>query len=154
MSSPAARETLELMLGHLGLVFEIEEAEQAGRLVLNVRTREPNRIIGRDGHNLEDLQYLLNRILNRGEEGSSNVIVDVEGFRQKEKLDFIGRIRQYADEVRRTGRPHRLLPMNSYDRRLVHQAFVDDPEIVTRSEDGSARLKYISLELRHPREDK
>jgi spoIIIJ-associated protein len=152
MSSSAARETLELMLGHLGLVFEIEESEQAGRPVLNIRTRDPARIIGRDGQNLDDLQYLLNRILNRGEEGASNVIVDVEGFRQKEKLDFIGRIRQYADEIRRTGHPHRLLPMNSYDRRLVHQAFADDPEIVTQSEEGSSRLKHITLALRHPRE--
>jgi spoIIIJ-associated protein len=152
MSSSAARETLELMLGHLGLVFEIEESEQAGRPVLNIRTRDPARIIGRDGQNLDDLQYLLNRILNRGEEGASNVIVDVEGFRQKEKLDFIGRIRQYADEVRRTGHPHRLLPMNSYDRRLVHQAFAEDPEIVTQSEEGSSRLKHITLAPRHPRE--
>ena len=152
MSSQGARETLELMLGHLGLVFEIEESDQAGRCVLNVRTREPARIIGRDGHNLEDLQYLLNRILNRGEEGVSNVIVDVEGYRQKEKLDFIGRIRQYADDVRGTGRPYRLAPMNSYDRRLVHQAFADDPEIVTQSEEGSSRLKSITLALRHPRE--
>jgi spoIIIJ-associated protein len=137
------------MLGHLGLVFEIEESDQAGRCVLNVRTRDPARIIGRDGHNLEDLQYLL----NRSEEGGSNVIVDVEGYRQKEKLDFIGRIRQYADEVRRTGHPHRLSPMNSYDRRLVHQAFADDPEIVTQSEDGSSRLKHITLALRQPREE-
>jgi spoIIIJ-associated protein len=144
MSLSGARETLELMLGHLGLVFEIEESEQAGRTILNIRTREPARIIGRDGHNLDDLQYLLNRILNRGEEGSSNVIVDVEGFRQKEKLDFIGRIRQDADEVRRTG--------DSYDRRLVHQAFADDPEIVTQSEEGSSRLKHITLALRQPRE--
>jgi spoIIIJ-associated protein len=151
MPSPGARETLELLLGHLGLVFEIEESEQGGRCVLNVRTREPGRILGRDGHNLEDLQYLLNRILNRGEEGVSNVIVDVEGYRQKEKLDFIGHIRQYADDVRRTGRAYRLSPMNSYDRRLVHQAFADDPEIVTQSEEGSARLKHITLALRHPR---
>ncbi len=55
MALPSARETLELMLGHLGLVFEVEEIEQAGRLVLNIHTREAARLIGRDGHTLEDL---------------------------------------------------------------------------------------------------
>jgi spoIIIJ-associated protein len=150
MPTPGPRETLELMLGHLGLVFEVEESEQGGRTVLNVRTREPARIVGRDGHNLEEIQYLLNRILNRGEEGAANVIVDVEGHRRKEKLDFIGRVRQYADDVRRTGEPYRLAPMNSYDRRLVHQAFADDPDIATQSEEGSARLKSITLVLRTP----
>jgi spoIIIJ-associated protein len=137
------------MLGHLGLVFEVEEMEPSGRFVLNIRTREAGRLIGRDGHTLEDLQYLLNRILNRSEEGAANVIVDVEGYRQKEKLDFIGRVRELADQVRRTGHPVSLDPMNSFDRRLIHQAFADDPEIATQSEEGSARLKQITLVLRH-----
>jgi len=145
MSLQRARETLELMLGHLGLVFEVEAMEPAGRLVLNVRTREAGRLIGRDGHTLEDLQYLLNRILNRAEEGASNVIVDVEGYRQKEKQDFLGRVRELADQVRRTGQPIALAPMNSFDRRLVHQAFAEDVEIATHSEEGTARLKQITL---------
>jgi len=146
MSLQSARETLELMLGHLGLVFEVEEIEQGGRHVLNIRTRDADRLIGRDGHTLEDLQYLLNRILNRHEESSgTNVIVDVEGYRQKEKQDFLGRIRELADQVRRTRQPVVLAPMNSFDRRLVHQAFVDDPEISTKSEEGPARLKQITL---------
>ncbi|MCE0498039.1 MAG: KH domain-containing protein [Methylacidiphilales bacterium] len=145
MSLQNARETLELMLGHLGLVFEVEEIEQAGRSVLNIRARDAGRLIGRDGHTLEDLQYLLNRILNRHDESAAGVIVDVEGYRQKEKQDFIGRIRELAEQVRRTGHPLVLAPMNSFDRRLVHQAFADDPEIMTQSEEGVARLKQITL---------
>ena len=141
------------MLGHLGLVFEVEEMEPTGRHVLNIHTREAGRLIGRDGHTVEDLQYLLNRILNRNDEGAANVIVDVEGHRKREKLDFIGRVRLHADDVRRSGRPYRLPAMNSYDRRLVHQAFADDPEIGTESEEGAARLKHVTLVPRTPRTD-
>ena len=148
MSSQRARETLELMLGHLGLVFEVEEMEPAGRHVLNIHSRESGRLIGRDGQVLDDLQYLLNRILNRSEEGAANVIVDVEGYRQREKQDFLGRIREMAEDVRRTGKSLALAPMNSFDRRLVHQAFADDPQICTHSEEGPARLKRITLSLR------
>ncbi len=148
MTSQRARETLELMLGHLGLVFEVEEMEPAGRHVLNVHSREAGRLIGRDGQVLEDLQYLLNRILNRGEEGVANVIVDIEGYRQKEKQDFLGRIRDLAEQVRQTGKPIVLAPMNSFDRRLVHQAFANDPEIATHSEESTARLKQVTLALR------
>jgi spoIIIJ-associated protein len=137
------------MLGHLGLVFEVDEVNEGGRCILNVTTREGGRLIGRDGHTLEDLQYLLNRILNRHDENAPGVIVDVEGYRQKEKQDFLGRIRELAEQVRRTGRPLVLAPMNSFDRRLVHQAFVDDPDIATQSEPGTARLKEITLVPRH-----
>jgi spoIIIJ-associated protein len=150
MSLQRAHETLELMLGHLGLVFEVESSEAGGRRVLNVHSREASRLIGRDGEVLEDLQYLLNRILNRSEEGAASVIVDVEGFRQREKQDFLGRVRELAEEVRRTGQPHVLPAMNSFDRRLVHQAFAEDPDILTRSEESGARLKRITLELRGP----
>lgn len=148
MSLQRARETLELMLGHLGLVFEVEEMEPAGRHVLNIHSREAGRLIGRDGQVLEDLQYLLNRILNRSDESAANVTVDVEGYRQKEKQDFLGRIRDLADQVRRTGHPLVLAPMNSFDRRLVHQAFAEDPEIATHSEESTARLKQITLALK------
>jgi spoIIIJ-associated protein len=153
MSLPRARETLELMLGHLGLVFEVEEIEQGGRSILQVSTREAGRLIGRDGHTLEDLQYLLNRILNRHDESAPNVIVDVEGYRQKEKQDFLERIRELAEQVRRTGRPIVLAPLNSFDRRLVHQAFAEDPDIATESEEGTARLKQITLVPRASRGD-
>src|SRR5476651_684421 len=115
MSLQRARETLELMLGHLGLVFEVEEMEPTGRHVLNIHTREAGRLIGRDGHTLEDLQYLLNRIINRHDESAASVIVDVESYRQKESQDFLGRIRELAEQVRRTGRPLVLAPMNSFD---------------------------------------
>jgi spoIIIJ-associated protein len=80
-------------------------------------------------------------------------IVDVEGHRKREKLDFIGRVRLHADDVRRSGQPYRLPAMNSYDRRLVHQAFVDDPEIATESEEGTARLKHVTLVPRAARTD-
>ena len=93
----------KLMLGHLGLVFEVEEIEQGGRM----RPQYPHARGGPADRprrpELEDFQYLLNRILNRNEEGAANVIVDVEGYRQKEKQDFLGRIRELAD----AGPPHR-----------------------------------------------
>jgi spoIIIJ-associated protein len=145
MSNPAARETLETLLGHLGLVFELEESEDGGRPRFNIRTNEPNRLVGREGQTLDDLQYLLNRILSNEEGGATHVTVDVEGYRLREQQDFLGEIKDYADRVRRSGDPFVLQPMNSFDRRLVHQEFAEDPEISTVSEEGNNRLKSITL---------
>jgi spoIIIJ-associated protein len=143
------RETLELMLGHLGFVFEIEETQSDDHLVLNIRTRDPSRLVGRDGRTLDDLQYLLNRMMDQGgDEGSARVIVDVEGHRQKEQLDFLAAIRERAERVRRTGAPETLPPMNAYERWTIHQAFKDDPDVRTRSVETAGRLKQIVLELR------
>ena len=144
------REILELMLGHLGFVFEIEEIRNDDHLLLNVRTRDPARLIGRDGRTLEDLQYLLNRTIDGASESGpgSRVIVDVEGHRQKEQQDFLTEVRERAERVKRGGAPETLPPMNAYERWPIHQAFKDDPDVRTRSVEGAGRLKQIVIELR------
>lgn len=136
------------MLGHLGFVFSVEEQKRGDRVVLNVLTRDPGRLIGRDGHTLEELQYLLNRVMHGAEDSPARLVIDVENYRLKEEEDFLTRVREAAERVRHTGTPEKLPPMNSFDRRAVHQAFVDDPDVRTVSEEGNARLKQITLEPR------
>lgn len=146
------RETLELMLGHLGFVFDVNEAERDGQLILSVSTRDPGRLIGRDGHTLEDLQYLLNRLVHAGEDDIPRVIVEVEGYRLKKSDDPVTRAQRLAEKVRQSGKAIRLPRMNSFDRRLIHHAFADDPDIMTVSEEGDSRHKYIMLEPKHGNE--
>jgi spoIIIJ-associated protein len=57
-------------------------------------------------------------------------------------------VRQVADVVRQTGRSYQLEPMNGYERRIVHNAFKDDPEVMTWSPPDDARLKRITLRAR------
>ncbi|PTX99777.1 single-stranded DNA-binding protein [Verrucomicrobia bacterium LW23] len=152
MSQTSARDILESILGHLGFPFQIEETKRGDCIVLNIISREAGRLIGRDGHTIEDLQYLVNRLLHGVEDSPQRVIVDVEGYRQKGEIDFIVNIREVADRVRATGEPELLPAMNSYDRRLVHQALAEDAEITTRSEEGNARMKQITIELRRSRQ--
>jgi len=137
------RETLEMMLGHLGFVFEVHEEPRPMGTTLHVRTRTPSRLIGREGKTLDDLQYLLNRILSRHEEEASRVIVDVENYRTSQQDDLIERIKAFVDRVRQTGAPVELPPLNAFERRIVHTAFKEDPDIETVSPEGPARVKRI-----------
>jgi len=57
-------------------------------------------------------------------------------------------VQHLADAVRNSARPIQTEPMNSYDRRLVHNAFKDDPLIMTWSPKDDARLKRITLKPR------
>ena len=76
------------------------------------------------------------------------MIVDVEHHRTMQQDGFLREIRALAEQVRITGRPVQLEPMNSYDRRLVHTAFKDDPQVMTVSPPDDARLKRITLARR------
>lgn len=142
------REILDTMLGHLGFPVEIEEHQRDGYLVLQIRTSEPKLLIGRRGETLESLQYLLNRILLAQNTGAPRVIVDVEHHREMMNDEFLRRIHQLADAVRQHGRPVETEPLNSYDRRLVHDALREDPELEAQSQQIEAKLKRITIRRR------
>ena len=140
------RELLDTLLGFLDYAFEIQESTgDDGTLTLQVYTEEAQRLIGRDGHALDDLQLLVNRLLQARDPHAPRVVVDVEHFRAMRQDGFLLKVRALAEQVRTSGRPVTLEPMNSYERRIVHAAFKDDPQIATQSPAEEARLKRITL---------
>jgi spoIIIJ-associated protein len=153
MSEPSAvidpKETLDSMLGLLGFVCEIKEfPHEDGSLTLQVYTAEKDRLIGRHGETLDDLQMLLNRLLQARNRDSRKVQVDVEHWREMKDDQLVTKVKQLAEIVRKTGRPFQLEPMNAYERRIVHHAFQDDPDIATWSPPDDARIKRITLKKR------
>jgi spoIIIJ-associated protein len=144
------RETLETMLGMLGFFCEIEETQnEAGGVVLQVHTAEKDRLIGRRGETLDDIQALLNRMLQAKHKGAPKVQVDVEHYRAMQEDKLVMRVRELSQSVRQTGKPLQLEPMNGYERRIVHNAFLEDPEVTTWSPPEEARLKRVTLRLRN-----
>jgi len=144
MSSPA-KDILDTMLGYLGFVCEIDEEQREGFLLLQVHTPEKERLIGRHGEILEDVQFLLNRIIQSRHPDQPRVQIDIEYYREMREDAIVQRARQIAVLVKKTGRPFHLDPMNSYDRRIIHNAFKDDPDIVTSSPPDDTRIKRITL---------
>jgi spoIIIJ-associated protein len=147
MSSPAT-DILDTMLGYLGFVCDIDEEERGDFLLLQVHTTEKERLIGRHGEVLEDVQFLLNRILQARHPEVQRVQIDIEYYREMREDSIVQRARQIGDLVRKTGRPFHLDPMNAYDRRIIHNAFKDDPDIMTWSPPDESRIKRITLKKR------
>lgn len=146
--SQTPKEVLDTMLGYLGFICEIKEIDTEAGQTLMVYSSEKDRLVGRQGETLEDIQYLLNLLVRAQDKGAPRIVVDVEHYRQMREDQLISRARQVAELVRKTGRPFHLDPMNSYDRRIVHNAFKDDPEIMTFSPADEARIKRITLKRR------
>ncbi len=145
------KELLDTMLGYLGFVVQIEETtNEGGNSTLQIYTEESRRLIGR---NVEAIQFLLNRLLQAKDKDAEKVIVDCEHYRSMREDRIVQRVRELADRVRITGRSLQLEPMNSYERRLIHNAFKDDPDVATWSPSDSARIKQITLVKRQPKKE-
>ena len=143
-----AKEILDTMLGHLGFVADIQEVETENGRQLQVFTAESDALIGHEGETLEDLQFLLNRILQAQDRNARRVQVDIGHWRAMRDDKLRQRIRQIAETVRMSGRPVKLEPMNSYDRRIVHNTLKEDPDVMSFSPSDDARIKRITIQRR------
>lgn len=145
------KEILEKILGSLGFVTTVEEQNQDGDLILDVKTDEAGRLIGRQGQTLADLQYLVNRILFQQDQKAPKVMLDVGGYRAQAREALIKKAMEAAEKVRRWGDAVELEPMGSYDRRVVHHALRDDPDVETHSVevDGTEKKVLILRPKKH-----
>lgn len=145
------KEILETMLGALGFAPEVRGENLDTGLTLHVQATEKELLLVEEGKLIEDMQFLVNRISQAQDESSPKAYVDVEGYRAGRNDRLVAQVRIYADSVRETGQPFHLEPMNAYDRRLIHNAFKDDPSVMTASPSDEARVKRITLKLRPER---
>ena len=148
------KELLDTILGYLGFVVQIEETQsEGGNPTLQIYTEESRGLIGPDGETLDAIQFLLNRLIQSKQKDAPKVVVDCEHYRSMREDRIVQRVRELAERVRVTGRSLQLEPMNSYERRIVHNAFKDDPDVATWSPDDSARIKQITLLKRQPKKE-
>lgn len=141
-------ETLLKLLHLLGFEAKVEEHMEDG-LLLDVIAEDSGRLIGRQGQTLADLQYILNRILFQQDLTAPKVTVDVGGYRLEAREALVRKAHEAAEKVRRWGDVVELEPLSAFDRRIVHHALRDDPDITTESiEVDGTNKKAMLLRLR------
>ncbi len=142
--------TLEKILQLLGITATVEEHAMEDGILLDVKTDEPGRLIGRQGQTLSDLQYLTNRLLFQQDAAAPKVMVDVGGYRAQAREALVKKAKDAAEKVRRWGDVVELEPLSAFDRRIIHQALKDDPGVETHSvEVEGTDKKAILLRPRH-----
>jgi spoIIIJ-associated protein len=142
--------TLQKILELLGFPATVDEHRLEDGLLLDVKTDDSGRLIGRQGQTLSDLQYITNRILFQQDPSVPKVTVDIGGYRAQAREALVKKAREAAEKVRRWGDVVELEPLNAFDRRIIHQALKDDPSIETHSvEVEGTDKKAILLRPKH-----
>lgn len=137
--------TLEKMLGMLEYPATVEEIPADDGIVLDIKTDDSNALIGHNGQILADLQYILNRLVFQQDRNAPKVTVDVGGYRSQARDLIAQRARESADKVRKWGDVVELEPMNAFERRIVHQALRDDPDVESYSVEVEGSDKKVIL---------
>jgi spoIIIJ-associated protein len=143
-----ASQILDSLLGYLGFAVKIDQDDGPDGLTLQIHTEDSQMLIGRRGATMEDIQYLVNRVLQRHIPNPPRIRVDIDHFRSMREDQMVEEAKELGERVRATGKPEILPPMNSYYRRIIHNVFVNDPQVQSVSLDGQARFKRIQLKRR------
>lgn len=101
-------------------------------------------MIGRRGETLRSLQFLINTLVNRHVGRWPQIVIDIGNYRQRRQESLEGLARRVAEQVRATGRPHVLDPMQAYDRRIIHMALREDDTVYTESS-GEGENRKITI---------
>ena len=142
--------TLQRILELLGFQATVEEHRLEEGILLDVKTEDSGRLIGRQGQTLSDLQYITNRILFQQDPTVPKVTVAVSGYRAQAREVLVKKAQEAAEKVRRWGDVVELEPLSAFDRRIIHQALKDDPGIETHSvEVEGTDKKAILLRPKH-----
>lgn len=144
------KETLQKILDLLGFPASVEEHTMEEGILLDVKTDDSGRLIGRQGQTLADLQYITNRMLFQQDSTAPKVMVDVGGYRAQARDALVKKAKDAAEKVRRWGDVVELEPLSAFDRRIIHQALKDDPGVETHSvEVEGTEKKAILLRPKH-----
>lgn len=149
-TAESATKILDTMLGHLGVAATIAVEETHDGPCLQISSPESKALIGRDGDRLDDIQYLINRILRKQFPKAERFKVDCEHFRTMREDQMAEEIRAIAERVKTTGSPYEMRPLNAYYRRMVYHILADFPGIESHSPEGEERLKRITISPKNP----
>ena len=104
--------------------------------LLEISKADPGIIIGKHGHTLDAIQYIVNMIANnKGEQYPQRLyVIDIDGYRKRREETLQKYAKEKAEIAKRKGNAVALYFMNSIERRLVHLSLKEDTEVTTYSE--------------------
>jgi len=134
------KEALQLIMKIVNVISEGAEVTKVfsdqDYTIFEISKADQGIIIGKHGHTLDAIQYLVNIIVNQKADNDSQrlYIVDIDGYRKRREESLKRYTLEKAKIVKDRGKTVELYFMNSVERRLVHLFLKDDPQLDTYSE--------------------
>jgi spoIIIJ-associated protein len=141
------RDLLERITAGIGVRCRIDILEDDETVTASCSGSNLGLLIGKHGQTIDAVQYLANAITRAGG-GQHGVVVDAAGYRARRTATLENLARRTASRVSATGRRVALEPMTPVERKIVHEALKDDPEVETASE-GAEPNRFVVVLPRH-----
>lgn len=121
------------LISKMNLDVNIEVIEDENIFNVTIVSNNNPILIGKDGKNLNSMQFLIRQTLKKFTGMDVKVNLDVSNYRAKKIKNFEYQIKNIVREVQKTKTDTKLDPMNSYQRRLIHSLLSNFSNVTTES---------------------
>jgi len=121
-----------------------EEDGVVSSVGLNIEGEDLGILIGRRGQTIASLQHIVRLLVAHRTQVRLPIVVDVEGYKQRRCEGLRALAERLAEQVRTRHIPFTMEPMSPFERRVIHLALADHPDVATESTGlGEARKVVI-----------
>ncbi|NNL78334.1 MAG: KH domain-containing protein [Desulfobacterales bacterium] len=144
--SELGRSVLQRIIDAITSDAKISVEENSEGIRLNVACSNAALLIGKKGQTLAAMQSIVEKIINKHNNGNHKIRiqVDVEGYLETRKSNLERLAARLADKSKRIRKPISLGQMSAHDRRIIHMALKDDPDVRTKSR-GEGYMRKIVI---------
>ena len=135
---------LEGLLPLLGIDAVATLKGEEEKIFIELTAPSAKNVIGRRGEIIDAVQTLAGAVANTGRKDYKRVVVDCENYREDREETLKRVANKLAAKAVRLGKRVRLEPMNPYERRIIHAALVDHPDVTTKSE-GKEPQRFVVI---------
>ena len=118
------------------------ESHNGDNVTLAVTGPDAVMLVGQHGQTLDALQFLLMLMTNKGQGPRLRLMVDADGYRARRAQKLIGFAEDLAVQVSKSGQEAITDTLNPMERRIIHTALADNPDVQTYSE-GDEPNRYV-----------
>jgi spoIIIJ-associated protein len=143
-----AKDLLEGILQRISPEYRVSASETQEKIILSIEGDESGLLIGKRGQNLDALQYLLNKAINKIDNEHKMILIDSGEYRKRREEFLLGLAEKIRKKVKKTRKPVSLANMNAHDRRIIHLVMQEDDSLITQSRGEGKYRKIVILPAR------
>lgn len=128
------KDILKELLNSLNIIANIETKIRDGKIKYEIFSKNNSVLIGKKGHILDSIQTYVRQAIYNAIDLYVNITIDVENYKEKQNYFLEKKVKKIAREVTLSKVEVKLDPMNSYERKIVHEALQGFKYIKTESE--------------------
>jgi len=148
LSQKRAKEILETLLSKMNISFTaVRTSVSDGIVDVSIESTQSALLIGKNGQTLKSVEYICTLILNRDPLTRVKVRLDIDNYLGRREQTLLDTVRDAAQKVKVSGNSIFLRPMNSSDRKIVHNFLKTDQKLETFS-DGYGSKRKVGIKIK------